>query len=85
MPYLNQDFTLISKDKLRDKLVTEYNDRFYKGYIKGKKEVMEDVKNKTVNTVKIKQNRDVTDPFCMGYEVGYLKQLLYVLTDGKVT
>jgi hypothetical protein len=85
MPYLSQDSGEIPADKIEERIEREYNDRFYKGYMKGKKEAKEDVKDRCVGTVEIKKNRDVTDPFCMGYEVGYLRELLWILTEGKIT
>lgn len=85
MPYLSQESTTIPADKKKEALETEYKDRFYKGYMKGKKEAKEDVKDRCVSVVTVKKNRDELDPFCMGYEVGYLRELLWILTEGKIT
>jgi hypothetical protein len=85
MPYLSQDSGSIPQDKLEKALEKEYTDRFYDGYNKGSVDAKDDIRHKSVNTVEVKKNRDVLDPYCLGYEIGYLKRVLWVLTAGKIT
>lgn len=85
MRYLNQGSTSIPKDKLESALAKEYNQRFYKGYMQGKKEAKEDMEDRCVSITEVKKNRDIMDPFCMGFETGYLRGILWILTAGKIT
>jgi hypothetical protein len=85
MPYLSQDSGVIPADKQLKALEKEYNKRWYKGYMKGKKEAKEDFEDRCVSIMTIKKNRDIMDPFCMGYEVGYLREILWILTKGQIT
>lgn len=81
--YLNQD----KNDPVdaQKRIEAEYLKRFEDGYMRGKKEATEDVKDRCVSIVHVKEKRKVTDPYSMGYEVGYLRQLLWVLTQGRIT
>lgn len=74
---------------LKDTLPREGKDfkvaTFDDGYLEGKDAAKFDLKNRKVNITSLRLKRNVSDKYGIGYEIGYLRQLLWTLTEGKIT
>lgn len=77
--YLEQD------DAELDEIEQKRQDKFDDGYLEGKDWAKRDLKHRQVDIGWLRQNRRINDPYQMGFEVGYLRQLLVTLTEGKIT
>lgn len=60
------------------------DEEFEEGYIEGKEIAKADLKLRTVNITDIKKFRNIEIPYVLGFEIGYLRQLLWTLTEGKI-
>jgi len=59
-------------------------EKFDEGYLEGKRMAKVDLIEKCVDISWLKMNRRINSPYDMGVEVGYLRQLLWTLTEGKI-
>lgn len=74
MPYLEPDSDIDLKR----------TEKFDEGYLEGKRMAKVDLLEKCVDISWFKMNRRINNPYEMGIEVGYLRQLLWTLTEGKI-
>lgn len=60
-------------------------EEFQEGYLEGKEIAKNDLSNRCVNITDLKKTRNIENQYVMGFEIGYLRQILWTLTEGKIT
>jgi len=68
-----------------DELEVKRQNRFDDGYLEGKDLARYDLQNRCVDTKWFRIHREINNTHAMGVEIGYLRELLWVLTKGQIT